>query len=804
MVKISRTTQRGRRNGGKSFSSLFSLRNLFVFLVSVQGLRWLMMETKESASHINDSPRGIAQSLADSKVRKGVNTKRANEDHIKRESSLSKDSTKRDIVKSPIRKRENTKRANEDHVKEESSLSKDSKEHEIVEEHEIAEEPVMDHEESPDAPDEKNSAKDPDKSSKQEGDSSVDLNPIVIDKKGTGPTSVGYVKDFVYERNNPAYKNIEAPFSDPTSNIAKLTNEKSVLPCHDEATGLINSRCSDKDTPLIAYNPESFQRTWCGKEIKPKSAAVMSEHCTELISHLFPTEVPPISGDHMPPIKIKSSVDKLVEEADFEEVECDIPCRQEKGLNLGGPGKSDVCYIDGETWKITMSKNSGAGQKMDRTDYMNDHFYSTQSLTSSVPLSTFNSTIYSFRNRPMVDYETAEKKAIYLVNDNCSAQKRNRWFDAVKAKVTVDSYGKCGHNKEVPQGMTISTPEGRIALSKQYRIVLAFDETNSKDHISEVVWEAFVSGAVPVVLGADNLRDRLPPNSFINVKDYNHWDELGDYVKKVISDKDLWLSYHKWRDDDKVIEKFERQYEFTRTGSTCRLCRWAYAKKYGLGWDHTKQEVRSIPKVPKDEFCSTADHGLVSKPFSEQWVTADDKVLKEDSEGQSCSSLETDGTVNVGTFKANRKIYQHDGVTDIIITESTDETEDAETTLRLVFPNVRNPDGACFYNTHTLVSTDKGSKVSSASIQDDLVKITILASWDTTIKSSAEGIMDVVIKNDGKAKTDDAVSIPRRVRVIIEEMNPVYDKMTEFFPSSYCKLMTKDFIDPIGVYFVDS
>jgi len=646
---------------------------------------------------------------------------------------------------------------------------------------------------------------------KNDADSHADLNPIVLDKKGTGSTSVGYVKDFVYERDNPAYRKVETPADDLSPTVAKLINEKSVLPCYDEPAGSMNPRCLDQDTPLIAYNPVSFDRTWCGQEIKPKSAVVMTEHCTDPIAHLFQAEVPPITGELMPPIIIKSTLNKDVEDGDLEKVECNIPCQQEKGLNLDDIKNSvKELFIGGETWKITMTMDPSKS-KMERTDYMKDHYYSTQSLVSSVPLSTFDSKIHSLRNRPAVDFETAQEKAIYLVNNKCSSSstKRNRWFDAVREKTPVDSYGSCGHNVEVPQGMTINTPEGRIALSKQYRIVLAFDETKEKDHISDVVWEAFISGAVPVVVGADNLRNRLPPNSFINVNDFSKWEELGDHVKKVVSDKDLWLSYHKWRDDKEAVEAFERQNEFTQTDPTCRLCRWAYAKKYGLGWDHTKQEVRSISKVPKDKFCSTADYGLVTRPFSEQWVTKrsgedNEKVFEEDSEGESCSSLEADGGIVVDSFKCHRRVVQHDGVTDFIITELTNDIADSEVILRLKFPGVRNPDGACFYNTHSLVSTAKGSKISSASIQDDLVKITVLANWDTTVKSSGEGMMEITIVNDGKSKTDGDESAQRRVRIIVEEMTSVHDKMTEFFPSSYCKLMTMDFIDPIGVFFVDS
>lgn len=742
--------------GGKSSSSVFTLRNIIVLVVLVQGLRMLATNNEEVSTLIHEvedyvGPKGVQQQLAGFQ---GLRKSPANSDE------------------------KGVFNAGEEAGNNRETDAPDDDRNSDADAEGVTEQP-----------DEK------------AGESSADLNPIVLDKKGTGPTSVGYVKDFVDERKNPAYRNLEAPVTDASPVVAKLINEKSVVPCHDETSGSSNPRCLDNDTPLIAYNSENFGRTWCGQEIKPKSAAMMNEHCTDPIAHLFPVEVPPITGDHMPPIIIKSAMDNTPQEGDLENIQCDIPCQQEKGMKLG----QKKWFIDGEPWKINFSGST------DRIEYMKDEYFSTKSLLSSVPQSTFDSKIHSVLNRPMVDFDTAEEKAIYLVSDKCSTHmtKRNRWFDAVAGKVAVDSYGSCGHNIEVPGGMTIATAEGRIALSKRYRMVLAFDVTNEKDNINDVVFEAFVSGAVPVVVGANNLRDRLPPNSFINVNDFQKWDELADYVKKVMTDKELWLSFHKWRDDEEAVAAYESQYEFTNTDPTCRVCRWAYAKKYGLGWDHRKQEVRSIPKVPKEQFCVTADHGLVSKPFSEQWVTKEsggdvEKVLEEDSEGESCSSLKTDGDVSVGSFKGHRKVFQHDGVSDFVITEWTDGAADAETILRLNFPGVRNPDGACFYNTHALVSTLKGTRVSSASIMDDLVKVTVLTNWDTTVKSTGEGIMEVSIKNNGKSKFNSGELAPRRVRVIIEEVSYIHDKMTEFYPSSYCRLMTEDFIYPMGIFIADS
>jgi Glycosyltransferase family 10 (fucosyltransferase) C-term len=633
-----------------------------------------------------------------------------------------------------------------------------------------------------------------------------DLNPIVIDKKGTGPTNVGYVKDFVDERENPAFRSVEISVTDASPTVASLAQESSVKPCEtvgQDGKLVTNPTCLDPDTPLIAYNPESFTRTWCGQEIKPKSAVTMSEHCTDPFVHLFPAEIPPISGEHMPPIVIKSKPGAEVPSSTLETVECDIPCQKYSKLS------GDDWYIDDEPWLIRHTMLDGwyeGHAKIERRDFIDNKYFSTQSWQSSVPLTHFSFDKHDLRNRPAIDFDTAKDKAVYIVDDQCAAAatKRAKYFGAMQAKVEVHSYGQCGHNTDVPQGMTTSTPEGRIALMKQYRVVLAFDVTKSKDHISDIVWEALMSGSVPVVVGAENAMDHLPPNSFINSGKFSNWDDLGEYVKTVIADKQLWESFQKWRTDEEALAAFEEKYEFTRTNPECRICRWAYAKKYGLGWDHSKQKVRSM-KLPREKLCISADHGLITKPFSESWVARtgqDDSMLKEDSEGETCSSLSTDGDVDVDSFKGHRQIIHHDGVTDFIITESNREHVDTEVILRLNFPGIRNPDGAAFFNTHSLVPTTRGPKVSSATIQDAQMKITVLADWETSVTSTGEGIMEVVIHR--RDEESDGESSTKRVRVIIEELAIIHDKMTEFYPSAFGTLMMKDFVDPLGVYFSDS
>ncbi|KAG7338590.1 glycosyltransferase family 10 fucosyltransferase [Nitzschia inconspicua] len=773
-----------RRFGGKapSSSTYCTFRNFVLALVAMQGIRVLMGSFKQENSsplpNKQSDPLGLEDRLKDSvgRVRKKPDTP---------ETSKLQKPQKQEVAASKSEEDDEPKNPQEE-----------------WRDHEDARKQVdADAASSPDEDDEE-----PQSEHQADQSGGKDLNPIVIDKKGTGPTNVGYVKDFTHERENPPYRSVEISITDVSPTVASLAKERSVKPCEtvgQDGTTVTNPSCLDPDTPLIAYNPESFSRTWCGQEIKPQSAVTMSEHCTEAVVHLFPTENPPISGEHMPPIVIKSKRGAEVPATSLTAVECNIPCQKDSALS------GDDWFIDDEPWMIRHTMLDGwyeGHAKIERRDFLKNKYFSTQSWESSVPLTYFSFDKHSLRNRPAIDFDSAKDKAIYIVDNQCTAAatKRAKYFGAMKAKIEVHSYGQCGHNTDIPEGMTTDTPEGRIALMKQYRVVLAFDVTKSKDHVSEMVWEALMSGSVPVIVGADNLLEHLPPSSFINAGKFSNWDDLADYVKTVLVDKELWESYQKWRTDEEALAAFEAKYEFTRTIPECRICRWAYAKKYGLGWDHAKQQIRSM-KLPREKFCTSADHGLISAPFSEIWVAktgGDESTLQEDSEGEICSSLSIDGDVDVDSFKGHRQIIHHDGVTDFIITEANREHVDTEVVLRLLFPGIRNPDGAVFYNTHSLVSTVRGPKVSSATIQDAQMKVTVLADWETLVTSTGEGVVEIVIHNrDDESKE---VAQSKRIRIIMEELASIHDKMTEFYPSSFGRRMTKDFVDPLGVFFSDS
>lgn len=694
--------------------------------------------------------------------------------------------------------------------------------------------------------------------------SSLVHDPLIKDalsKHGTGPAKLGYVVDLINERDHALFREDSIPTESYYSSIQseaerllseKIQNHKALISC-EYIVGrelLQRTECWDdlSSNKLFVYNPSSFSRVLPCKNnnlqlIGPHEIVQIHDaedrfSCFDQPAHHFQisasnhdiingkivvTDKPTKSGSH--PL----SDTALVEQCD---VSCSVPkWTLEKPLK---DTKEHELYIAGTDWKIIRSMDDpyySESSRIERTAFRQNTFYSTTSFQSSVPLSFFDFDFYHdrLRNTKALNWITAANKATYIQQSQCSAYRRNKWFAAVNAVFPVDSYGHCDHNTNLEVGETIDTLEGKIKLQQKGRISLVFESGGEKDYITETLWESLLSGSLPVILGPPNTNKHFPKATSGNpaaiyANNFVNWDMLAALVKSVSENQTLWESYHVWRTDEKALDTFFEMYNFTKTSPHCRLCLWAYAKVFGLGWDHRQQTIKPETYIPR-QLCITKNHHhkknrkdvasndspLVVHPFIETWIERGSEITilkapklpSEANHREQCHKIfsMTDGeTIHVvdadRTTLVQRRIFYHDGVTDIYIDNIEKHEADDDIVLRLQF-NIRNTEGSYFPNTHTLVPSVRGPLMSSISIQDLYSKVTVIANWETKIHSPKDGIIEIRMPDD-KENVGIKKSIQRtRIRVITEDYNALHDKLTEFYPSHFGKVMTMDFIDPL-------
>jgi hypothetical protein len=154
------------------------------------------------------------------------------------------------------------------------------------------------------------------------------------------------------------------------------------------------------------------------------------------------------------------------------------------------------------------------------------------------------------------------------MNTNCNTpSKRTEYVNELMKFIDVDNYGTCGKNiKNLPEHIvkiqnsnnknlkdrgTYYWEKGKLALANDYLFTIAIENSINYDYITEKLWHAFISGSIPIYLGATNIQDWLPcqTNCIIDLTKFKTPKDAALYIKSVATNKTLYLTYHQWRNE---------------------------------------------------------------------------------------------------------------------------------------------------------------------------------------------------------------------------------------------------------------
>ena len=133
---------------------------------------------------------------------------------------------------------------------------------------------------------------------------------------------------------------------------------------------------------------------------------------------------------------------------------------------------------------------------------------------------------------------------------------------------------------------------GKHAVLRAYPFYLALENSDELDYVSEKIFHALEAGVLPVYNGAPNIDDFVPANSVVDLKAFGgSIERLAEHLHSLLDEPEKYLAYFRWKEQP-LPEPFQRKFAFVGTHAKCRLCRWAYAKKYGLPWDVEQQRPK--------------------------------------------------------------------------------------------------------------------------------------------------------------------------------------------------------------------
>lgn len=187
---------------------------------------------------------------------------------------------------------------------------------------------------------------------------------------------------------------------------------------------------------------------------------------------------------------------------------------------------------------------------------------STCSRYSNYPVTT--QFLYSLKELVApVKVPTAEKSrresglglVMYIQSDCNPPSDRDSYVEELMKYVKVDSYGKCLHNRDLPDNLTDTLTfdsADLYSIQARYKFTIAFENALCHDYITEKFWRPLYVGSVPVVLGSPTIKDWAPDrdHSIIVAEDFPGPRELAEYLKYL----------------DENDEEYEKFLEFKRSG----------------------------------------------------------------------------------------------------------------------------------------------------------------------------------------------------------------------------------------------
>lgn len=84
---------------------------------------------------------------------------------------------------------------------------------------------------------------------------------------------------------------------------------------------------------------------------------------------------------------------------------------------------------------------------------------------------------------------------------NCGAAKRRQLVQSLLARLPVHSYGPCLNNRPFPHPdsrYAENWAESKKQLLASYKFTLAFENTQSRDYVTEKAFHALAAGSIPV------------------------------------------------------------------------------------------------------------------------------------------------------------------------------------------------------------------------------------------------------------------------------------------------------------------
>ncbi len=141
--------------------------------------------------------------------------------------------------------------------------------------------------------------------------------------------------------------------------------------------------------------------------------------------------------------------------------------------------------------------------------------------------------------------KTESAPVVLFQSDRLDRSGRNALVDELARHIGVDAYGRHRANRKI-EGPDLGR-QTKIETVGRYRFCLALENSIAPGYVTEKIFDALLAGAVPIYLGAANVGDFVPPNSYIDATSFASPAELAAYLHHLVETPQAYEAYFDWR-----------------------------------------------------------------------------------------------------------------------------------------------------------------------------------------------------------------------------------------------------------------
>ncbi|RXG56790.1 Alpha-(1,3)-fucosyltransferase C [Armadillidium vulgare] len=138
-----------------------------------------------------------------------------------------------------------------------------------------------------------------------------------------------------------------------------------------------------------------------------------------------------------------------------------------------------------------------------------------------------------------------------MVSHCPTSSRREELIQQMNNHMKIDVYGACGNKRcgNPAYIYRVNTMKNESCNNLYMKNNKSLNRIAGKDYVTEKLFRSLKLGVLPVVFGGADYNNMAPPNSFINVNQFQNYANLVKYLLKVSDDHILYNSYLQWRED---------------------------------------------------------------------------------------------------------------------------------------------------------------------------------------------------------------------------------------------------------------